>query len=404
MSISGTKTVIDGLVFSYDAGSRKSYNNPPIQNIATEITTRGAGQSTYYNFSAGIEKVFIPSIGWIDSPYMDMWNDYPNSGNCCPSPFTYGNGISCLPSTLYTYAIVYKSVNRYYNANYMYHYELNGGTYLTEYGVHMVGGYSGTERHLGDDWYWSSSKFTTQATTNILNTGAWMYQYLKYNRLYIAKVLIAPGDWTQVHPSLWPDVGTTISNTQVISDLTGNNNITANSLTYETDGSFSFNGTSNYINTSVIGSYSSYTIEMWCKINGTTGTQQRIFSSSSGGTHCINTTPPGQFGFHYNPLDGSPSSTGAYTGVNVEYNTWYHIVATNDSTNSASGAKIYLNGELKGSQEPAIALNGNVYFGSDRTVSLFSNSTISIGKIYNRALTAAEVRQNFNAIRGRYGL
>jgi hypothetical protein len=34
----------------------------------------------------------------------------------------------------------------------------------------------------------------------------------------------------------------------------------------------------------------------------------------------------------------------------------------------------------------------------------FFDGKLSVAKIYNRALTAAEIKQNFNALRGRYGI
>lgn len=382
-----TKIVTDGLVFYYDQNNiQKSWKGMPLTNGISNVQSlytywNNSGTAVWTNDDKTVARLFS------DVQVNSMYKDTAGNSMVAIGYYPLVNGathtVSCyayIPTNAGTLAGTVPYF-RSFPAN-------------TSRGTLTYNGISDWNTWPRDQWIRISATWT--------NTAADTYMYISCyldnagNKIY----LTAPQG--EQNSFATPFVNGTRSNSQSILDLTGNETVTASSATYNSDGTFSFNGTSNYINTSVIGSYSSYTIEMWCKINGTTGTQQRIFSSTSGGTHCINTTPPGQFGFHYNPLDGSPSSTGAYTGVNVEYNTWYHIVATNDSTNSVSGAKIYLNGELKGSQEPAIALNGNVYFGSDRTVSLFSNSTISIGKIYNRALTAAEVQQNFNAIRVRY--
>jgi len=412
--LSSPSIVTNGLIFNYDMNNINSYRSPPLRNVLTEITPRGQGDSATYKFSNGTESVYIPNLDFISNcPYMDMYNDYNGgSNNCCPSPFGYGQGLSVSGSTEYTYAIVYKSVNGYTNPNYMYHYEYNGGTYITEYGVFYTNGtYSGSARHLGDDWYWASAKFTTNANCNLFYTGAWMYEYARYNRLYIAKAMIVQGDYTNMHPRLWPELATTVSNTQAIYDLTGNNTVTVNSLTYATDGSFSFNGSSSYLtipnNTAF--DTQAFTMESWSNPTttnqngflfekGTVNTQYSNFYNSDGTFYfrTIGLSPPGNTDLTF--------PTASY----VTANAWNHIVCT-----YASGTKsIYVNGVFIASQSGftgtistnASGMSIGVFGGETGARGYYFSGRIGVSRFYNRALSANEVRQNFNAVRGRFGL
>lgn len=78
------------------------------------------------------------------------------------------------------------------------------------------------------------------------------------------------------------------------------------------------------------------------------------------------------------------------------------------ATYDGANVKLYVNGNLtdqasytaniRNTTQPLRLLNltGGYYFPSD--------STLSVAQIYNRGLTETEVKQNFNALRGRFGL
>ena len=96
-----------------------------------------------------------------------------------------------------------------------------------------------------------------------------------------------------------------------------------------------------------------------------------------------------------------------YAHATIEPDKWYHCVGTwNGST-----VKIYINGELI--RQSNLSLTGNFesddwYIGSIKALSGANGNRfegkIANAKIYNQELTAAEVSQNFNALRGRYGI
>ena len=96
------------------------------------------------------------------------------------------------------------------------------------------------------------------------------------------------------------------------------------------------------------------------------------------------------------------------TSVNYSVNVWYNWTITVDTTLSSNKIKIYVNGALSAQGNPTATLNA----GADgaRVANKLSNSTenfngkIALVRAYNKVLTAAEVLQNFNAQKSRFGL
>ena len=202
-----------------------------------------------------------------------------------------------------------------------------------------------------------------------------------------------------------PLVATNGSAVLGLSDLSGNRNFgtTANSPTYSSanGGSLSFDGSDDYVSISSGISYSEYTFMFFCKWISSVGNNERIFGSDAFGTYTI--FNPSNVGFHYNPLGGSPPSVILSSGVNIGFGTWCQVAVTVSASNTL--VKIYVNGVLGNSSSalPSQNLVGNLFIGAQNT-SHKSNCNVSNFNLYNRALSAAEISQNFNALRGRYGI
>jgi hypothetical protein len=405
--VSSPSIVSNGLVFNYDMYNNKSYRSPPLRNVLNQITPRGLSSGALYNFTSGTENVYIPTLGWVENcNYVDMYNDYNGgSNNCCPSPYGYGDGLTVSPSTEYTYAIIYKSVNGYTHPNYMYHYEFtSGGSYLTEYGVFYNGSYFGQIRHLGDDWYWASAKFTTNASAGYVNTGSWMYEYGRYNRFYVAKVMMVQGDYTNLHPRFWPNLGTTVSNTQAVLDLTGQNTITATSLTYANDGTFNFNGSSDYLtipNTTLGNGNVAWTVSCWMKTTTTTNSlgQGSVLSNISGGpVYSMMGVNNGKIVYWTYQNNEWTQKLGVGTTVND--GNWHMLTWVNYANYTMD---MYVDGILDSNVANSTSGNNNPVDVIGRSwAGYFPGSIASLSR-YTRSLNALEVRQNFNAQKGRYG-
>lgn len=208
-----------------------------------------------------------------------------------------------------------------------------------------------------------------------------------------------------------PFVNGTRSNTQALIDLTGTNTITASSLTYASDGTFSFNGTSDYISTSNSYGFSktdAFSAEVWIKVNNHSDRPTAAAGIFGKGHWYANNWDI----WLYNnnsiqfEVSGDAQSGVIYIGTSaLSLQTWYHFIATYNN----GSMNIYLNGTL---------VNNGTYTGTgnftngypvligtrtgDASRSL--RGSVSTAKVYNRALSAAEVKQNFNALRGRYGI
>ena len=93
-----------------------------------------------------------------------------------------------------------------------------------------------------------------------------------------------------------------------------------------------------------------------------------------------------------------------YTDTNLELNKWTHIVATfNTSTNTS---RLYKNTQLIAERTDITAELGNstsdIYIFCRNGTGLFLAARLGHIKLYNRALTAQEILQNYNATKGRY--
>jgi hypothetical protein len=128
------------------------------------------------------------------------------------------------------------------------------------------------------------------------------------------------------------------------------------------------------------------------------------------------TTAPNTFYINYPSFNNLSftivDSTGTQIGIlrgGLSTNIWYHICMTIDF--NALKLTSYLNGvplTLSLSGSSGFNLSSNYYIGDSRGFDSGSRTTllggISSTKVYNRALSAAEVSQNFEALRSRFGI
>lgn len=85
----------------------------------------------------------------------------------------------------------------------------------------------------------------------------------------------------------------------------------------------------------------------------------------------------------------------------ISLNTWYHLVGT---YSSAVGSTLYVNGTNVGTSSFSTALNdyGNtLQIGGNISANYSTNGYINIARVYNKVLSATEVMNNYNALKGR---
>lgn len=93
---------------------------------------------------------------------------------------------------------------------------------------------------------------------------------------------------------------------------------------------------------------------------------------------------------------------GFNSNATLTTNTWYNLVLVS----AGAQVSLYVNGVLDisvNTNGPAFTANG-IGIGADSQGGTPFAGKIAEARVYNKALTAAEVQQNFNALRGRFGI
>lgn len=173
----------------------------------------------------------------------------------------------------------------------------------------------------------------------------------------------------------------------------------------DSGGSFSFDGGNNYVGNfaTPLVRTGSRTIESWFQIS--TNAVRMGLAGDRDGTgwiFCVNRNLNGSLSYNHAGAGGTEDFNFA---ANVPVNTWTNAVVTYDVASAT--VTIYMNGNLLGTSSsftPIVPATTPVsYVGWETNSSKFQGK-IAATKIYNRALTADEVQQNFNALRRRYGI
>ena len=162
------------------------------------------------------------------------------------------------------------------------------------------------------------------------------------------------------------------------------------------NGYFIFDGTNDHINFGNSSSLqqSSGTLSAWTK------------ASSPGGGYRGIIAKQGAYGLFYTDsvlvtYDWA-ADAGRSTGINIADNTWKNVVLTYQSGVS-NGTRIYINGvSVLTTTITILSQVANLFGGAEANASQYASCQISLFNMYNRALSAAEVANNYNAMRGRY--
>jgi hypothetical protein len=89
-----------------------------------------------------------------------------------------------------------------------------------------------------------------------------------------------------------------------------------------------------------------------------------------------------------------------FQNATIDFDSWSCFTITFNGTTEL----VYKNSISVGNKNTTLSLvTGTIYLASRGNVE-FLNAKYGILKIYNRALSDSEIQQNFNALRGRYGL
>jgi hypothetical protein len=235
---------------------------------------------------------------------------------------------------------------------------------------------------------------------------------ISYNPAIVTSGLVLCLD--AANPKSYPGSGTTWT------DLSGrgNNGTLVNGVGYNSSnlGSLSFDGVNDYSNLPSISSTNDgFSIALWinssrwalpsCPCPNTSG----IIDWSTGFWNYVSifSNTSGPFFVIYNQ---STSPVGVSLSFNApSLNTWYYLVATFGPSGVGNFLRTYRNGILQNSgslsgQGGVFTITASPSLGAyNRHCGMcYQQANIPQVSIYNRALTASEIQQNFNATKSRF--
>jgi hypothetical protein len=196
--------------------------------------------------------------------------------------------------------------------------------------------------------------------------------------------------------------GSTVWNDMSISS---NNGTLTNAPSFNTNngGSIVFDGVDDYVafNGSII--TSTATFILWIKRNGTqTQYDGILFSRSAAGVTGVNFYSSNQLGYHWN---ANLSTYQWASGLTIPDLSWC-MCAVSVSTSSATaylGQSSGVTSATNNVSNTSTTLNA-IELGRDKQGGRLFTGNIASAQIYNKALSASEVLQNYNATKARFGL
>ena len=378
-----------GLVFAYDlANVNRSYIGAPTTNICT-----GAGYSIYNSGATNSRNQTFP---------LPPVAGYEVVRVVADTPGTYGQSILWTATYSSTPTTTTNSVYAW----------LASGTYV-QVGQHWH------PWNYGSPKYIEKGKWVRISETYAINEGgSYSQAAMVYSTDGVAYFCMPQ---YELKPYLTPFVGfsQTRSATQGLKDLTGNSTIDLTNVSFDANAQMTFDGTNDYVEMSSfnIDQNNEFTLEAIIYPNTVSGNQSIIKKNTSNDNWPIfSMTLIGSNinGYYSSPtygqcLEGADGTSGIITA-----NKFWHV-AYSKGAGGYTTMKLYINGVsvpynnfLYGSHINSIATSTKpIHIGRNLDGASWIqpfNGIIPISKVYNRQLTDSEIQQNFNAIKGRYGL
>ena len=375
------RIVTDGLVLCLDAANTKGYDK--FENLMTNSQLG----TTILNDGGGVT---LTTDTTITNPFgvNDGVLKCVHTTNT-PGYFRRGQNRSLTAGVTYTFSFYFKNgtVSNPYGQNRLYIGTLTS-TYTPTF--QELGQSLNTNIPVGNGWYRQVFTFTPSYTQTYQVDFNQMVSQTPIGTYYLYGFQLEIG-------SSVTDYYATTSTTKIrgttLTDLSiggGNNGTLTNGPTYSSSnrGSVVFDGVNDYVDCGSITTGGKITVNAWVKAAGARA--QHIVDSSSNSWHLAllsNNRP-----YFYN---GSAYHTAAQV---LSTSTWYMLTGV-----QSSSMDIYVNGVL--SQSIASNINvttNNVNIGRWQSSPRPFIGNIAQVSIYNKALTAEEVQQNYNALKGRY--
>ena len=375
--------VEDGLVFLYDVDDIQSYKGEPTENLTPvgdrTLTTALQRQSyhiapwtysleTNINGRADVLKIYINPTGSESSqPYADFGLQAYKSG---------GSQIGDVYAVTFDYYVT-KSTN---TPSLLVAYA-NGHKSPTSAAAASLGTITTTD--LGNGWV----RATRIATITTAGNTHWRFGL---NSNYNETEVYVDNFQVELKSHATPFVDGTRSATQGLLDRTGTTTIDISNVSFDSNAQMVFDGTDDYLDCGNIGiSSSKVTFAAWIKFSGSS--TEHIIDASGNACHLAILGNKPYF------FNGATYHTDADVITN---GVWYYLTGVQSDTND-----IYINGVLSSSKNSDRNISvSNVNIGRWQNGGRYFNGDIAFAQIYNRALTAAEVLQNYKSTKSRFNL
>ena len=390
------KVVTDGLVFAYDTGDTiNSYKGEPTTNLHPSAVASGHAPGSYGNVVTVTDATSEKGPGWKKVTINNrgsnfriiQWTYFSHSANimyCHSAEFDWGNMRGK------GYYISHDGNGTGTRAFYL------PGDYSTSQGNSISistslrdGKIAGTITHTASH---NHAFFINNSTTGV--SGLNDYFYYKEFQLE-----------AKSHPT--PYTAGTRSVSSSLLDLTGTNELDVTNVTYDSDAHFKLSG-SHYLQLDSGDTFNfgtdDFTIEVVFNMEYNTSYN-----------HFFNIKDQYHFALkqNRNNYPTNPNRIYVYRTSGLSSYNSIAVDATPGTTNhlicqrKGDNIEMYLNGEYKGSKSGwgSIDIQGDTY---DTFIGKQSNEYSKgyqyVTKVYNRALTAGEVKQNFAVYKNRFNI
>ena len=397
----GPKPVNDGLVLCLDAGNRKSQTNNRFRSYGTGLTTENVGfaingNGTFQRVAAGTV------IGGYTVQTSDVVYSYALGSDGCH----YHGSTSIIPAGSYATMAVDYLVTGATN------YPSNGALLVFEnYGGAALGGAAYVQNNLQN--VWQRLTLTSGVTAGIGTQAMFLYpgycggRMADSGTIYMRNPIV---EWKSADSG--PAGFNATSDLTQWYDLSGNgyNGTLTNGTAYSSanGGTFRFDGSDDYVALPAPSTWlptSAITINAWVKPTAVGSAYKKIFCTVTAGTQSITgvyfSIGPSPYNTYFGLVTSNGGQSATYT-QDISTTQYSNLCGTYDGVN----IKLYLNGVLVATQAHTGTI-GNTGIarisGYDNGNEIWDGNIGSV-MVHNVALNASQVLQNYNALRGRFGL
>lgn len=391
----------DALVFAYDTGdTRNSYRGKPTTNFFTNgHFAGGTGITQEAGSNPTNEVVYFPN-----NPGGSDYVLRQSTGS--QAEYQINLTTQLAPSTTYVMSGWYGESPDYVGESRMFHARAFSSTGAHNATGNGIGTVLKTVEIGGITWKYCYQTITTPS--NYINAFNWYmgYSSTTYTGVrYYTNIMMEQG----TVPSQF--VNGTRSSTQGLLDLTGNSTIDLSNVSFDSNAQMTFDGTNDQIlidsHASVIpyGASTNITVEALVRWNDLVPNGVIVSYGGNGtGAGFLFQVEYSQ-GLEFSLFDGAGNNGRAslLTAGSTQYEDEYiHMAGTYDG----STIRLYINGVQEALQSYTYGYPQQSYFrlGNEYNRSYYANIDLPVLKIYNRALTAAEVKNNYNNYKGRFNL